>query len=370
MNVIVNPTVTLDPQLRRYADTALELMRLEALQAVAAHKDPSNYPAKPRKIRVRNSDDQHTNVGVFVDKWMQAMPAEKRARVLAGFDLDAHLTPELKAAMRHAKLDLKSPTPVLEQVNLQTRFSFVDDALIRQADAARRFDEPISRSGMGDMNRSSSVTGMAASSTNSALKLRVHKVFCRDETTTSEWASKDQINLGGSVTDDKSNTTAIPQFYVGEFKDGGQIIYKTPKILKTFKLSGAYPKTFIGLITIAEIDSGGFSTFIADLVNAVDDEIKAVMTAAGIAAGAAIGGTVGGPVGALIGAVGVLLVGEIIDLINKIARDECFTPMMTAVRLESASHRFTNGSKVSTSRTFTFRGYNGEYVVTYSWELD
>jgi hypothetical protein len=363
-DVTANVIANLDPQLSRFANTALDLMRMQVLQTVAAHKDPANYPMKPRPVHVQNSTKQHGNVSLAVDKWLKAMPADKRAKVLADFNLDAYLSSELKTAMQQAKVDLKLPQPALEQAGLKSHFNFVDATLIETAASSRKFDEATVSSG-GAGTRAS----IGAVSPSTALKFRLHKVKCIDESTDAEWKGTDDIELGGSATDDKTNTTEIPKFFVGEFNDGGEKVYEPAKVLKTFTLSGAYPKTFLVFISIAERDSGGFATFINDLVTSVEDEVDAVISAAAVAAGVAIGGTVGGPVGALLGAVGVALVGGLVALIGHIASDEVWEPQMASVYLGSAGHRFAGGTRVSTTRMWTYEDYSGKYNVHYSWEL-
>ena len=324
---------TLDPQLGRFATALNELRQLQALQTIAAHKTPAAYPVKPRLVRVKDGKRDYNNTGLAVDNWLKAMPADKRQKLLANFDLDAHLTPELKAAMQQMKIDLKSPVPVLEQADLKSRFSFVDAALIKKADQTRQFDERgVSASGNG-------AAASRAAVVNAGLKFRISKLVCNDETTSSEWKGTDDMEVGGTATDDKNNVTEIPKLFVGEFNDGDVKTYNPPRVLKTFNLSGTYPKTFIVFMAISERDSGGFATFLYDLTNSVEDEIDAVALAAGIAAGAAIGGTVGGPIGALVGAVGVALVSGIIGLIGKIQADEVFQPQSRGARRVDGSAR-------------------------------
>jgi hypothetical protein len=360
-----NDLTDLDPQLQRYLDAALPLMQLQTLQTIAAHKDPANFPARPRQIRVQNSTKSYDNVGLVVDKWVEGLPAAKRAKLLADFDPDKHLTPELRTAMQQAKVDLKSPKPVLEQVDLKSWFSCVDTTLIQKAAAARSLDEAGGAAATAQRN-------IGAVAPHSSLTLRLHKVHCVDQTTpgVEEWASHDEICLGGTASSgsgDQTNTTAIPQFLVGTFKDGDEKVYDPPKALKTFSLPGGYPKTFLCLIAIAEQDGGGFATFLSDLLHSVEDEIDAVITAAGVAAGAAIGGAFGGPVGALVGAVGVVLVNEIIKLIGNIKNDEIFMAQQSAVQMESSSQKFANGTDISVTRHWNFKDHSGEYNVFYSW---
>jgi hypothetical protein len=363
-NAAANRLTDLDPQLQRYITAALPLTQLQTLQTIAAHKDPANFPAKPRQTRLQNSTKSYDNVGLVVDKWLEALPADKRAKLLADFNPEKYLTPELRTAMQQAKVDLTSTKPVLEQVDVKSWFGCVDTALIQKAVAARSFDEA-GGTAVSAERRIGAVP-------HTSLTLRLHKVHCVDQTTpgVEEWASHDEICLGGTASSDsgdQTNTTTIPQFLVGKFKDGDEKVYDPPKDLKTFTLSGAYPKTFLCLIAIAEQDGGGFATFLSDLLHSVTDEIDAVITAAGVAAGAAIGGAIGGPVGALAGAVGVILVNEVINLIGNIKNDEIFMAQQTAVQMDSSSQKFANGTDTADTRHWNFKDHSGEYNVFYSW---
>ena len=190
-----------------------------------------------------------------------------------------------------------------------------------------------------------------------------------NETTDAEWKGKDDIQLSGTATDDKNTTTALPIMFVGEFNDHDEKVYDPARVLKTFPLSGAYPKTFLVLLTLAERDSGGFAEFIYDLVNAAKEEIDAATTAADGSRRRDRRRTVGGPVGALIGAVGVALVSGIIALIGHIAADESGVPLSAAQQLGSPTDLFANGTLETFKRTMTFEDYSGRYTVTYSWAI-
>ena len=58
----VNAIANLDPQLRRFAHSTLELMQLQVLQTMAAHKDPSQYPMQPRQVHGQNATKPNHNV--------------------------------------------------------------------------------------------------------------------------------------------------------------------------------------------------------------------------------------------------------------------------------------------------------------------
>jgi hypothetical protein len=364
-NAAANRLSGFDPQLQQYLTAALPLMQLQTLQTIAAHKDPARFPAKPRQTRLQNSTRAYDNVGLVVDRWLEGVPADKRAKLLIDFNPEKYLTPELRTAMQQARVDLASPKPVLEQVDLKSWFRCVDTGLIQKAVAARSFDEAAGNGASGERR-------IGATARHTSLTLRLHKVHCVDQTTpgVEEWASHDEICLGGTASSDsgdQTNTTAIPQFLVGKFKDGDEKVYDPPKVLKTFPVSGAYPKTFVCVMAMAERDGGGFATFLSDLLHSITDEIDAVITAAGVAAGAAIGGAIGGPVGALAGAVGVFLVNEIINLIGNIKNDEIFMAQQTSVRMDSSSQKFANETDTADMRHWNFKGHSGEYNVFYSW---
>jgi hypothetical protein len=338
-------------------------MQLQVLQTLAAHKDPSKYPMRPRQIRVQNSTKLYNNVSLAIDKWLKAMPAQKRAQLLTNFNLEAHLTPEMRIAMQRVKIELTSAHSVLEQVDLKSHFNFVDAALITRAETMLKAGTATVRAGGGQA--AASRVGV-----NTGVKFRLHKVECYDETTRQEWKGKDDIKVAGVAIDDKNNVTEIPEFLAGEFNDGDKVVYNPPKLLKTFTLSGAYPKLFVIFIAIAESDSGGgFATFIDDLIGAVKDEIIAVVDTLAVTAGTAIGGVLGGPVGALLGAAGGALVAGLVELIDHIAADEVFAEQMTSFYMESATDTFAGGGLESSPRIWTFEDYNGKYKVHYSWAI-
>src|SRR5580693_5701630 len=174
-NAAANRLTDLDPQLQRYITAALPLTQLQTLQTIAAHKDPANFPAKPRQTRLQNSTKSYDNVGLVVDKWLEALPADKRAKLLADFNPEKYLTPELRTAMQQAKVDLTSTKPVLEQVDVKSWFGCVDTALIQKAVAARSFDEA-GGTAVSAERRIGAVP-------HTSLTLRLHKVHCVDQTT-------------------------------------------------------------------------------------------------------------------------------------------------------------------------------------------
>jgi len=126
-----------------------------------------------RQTRLQNSTKSYDNVGLVVDKWLEALPADKRAKLLADFNPEKYLTPELRTAMQQAKVDLTSTKPVLEQVDVKSWFGCVDTALIQKAVAARSFDEA-GGTAVSAERRIGAVP-------HTSLTLRLHKVHCVDQ---------------------------------------------------------------------------------------------------------------------------------------------------------------------------------------------
>ena len=119
---------------------------------------------------------------------------------------------------------------------------------------------------------------------------------------------------------------------------------------------------------MAEIDAGGFGTWLTELYESVEAEVEALIAAAAAAIGGAIGsaiGTAGGPIGAIIGAI----IGGIIGAIMAAIGDDVFSPMQVVAELPSQSSTFS-GSTSSPIETLTFSGFGGRYRVNYNWQLD
>ena len=211
-----------------------------------------------------------------------------------------------------------------------------------------------------------------------SVELKLHRVKCVDETG-SNWFTErgsDEINMGGVTLDNKEIISQIKEFKVGNFDDGTNKLYNPPKILRTFTGQGStYPKIFTGYISLAEKDSGGFSSFISDLYKAIKDELDVIIVALGVAAGAIIGGNLGGTLGSLAGPIGTVIgiaagavLGAVISWLVNAFKDDIFTPQMSMLSVD-LSNPGSGTVKNSPISTLTYREHDATYKVDVSWTV-
>ena len=126
-----------------------------------------------------------------------------------------------------------------------------------------------------------------------------------------------------------------------------------------------WPKSYFVTFVLSEKDLGGFGEFLTNLVDEVSDEVKSgIITAVG-----GFIGLSGGLIGAAIGAAVGFVVGEIIEELKSWWKDDVFDPVTGSVTIPSLNHLWQPDSPVSSRRTITFRGHDGQYQLTYSWRL-
>jgi hypothetical protein len=357
--------------LRQFVDVTADLMRLEAMQALAGVKDPAAFPVKLGTItaggdtKFGGAKKQYRSVGTVVTERIASKKVRQRAQILGQVTRPHVYTPATKSLARKLNVSFKSNKYVLEQVKLGDYYSFVNESY-----AATLLTSVL------DLLRQQSVDGGTAV-LNTGVRFRLHRVKCLDPTN-GEWGN-DEIALGGTYSDDAGNVGKIPQFRVGSFHDGHQKTYDPPKVLVTFALTGAYPKTFVVYVAMAEKDEGGFGDFIADLYDAVKAEVVNILTVVGAAAGAEIGAAIGassgtavaGPVGTAIGIIVGLIVGALIGWITSALRDDIFEPELTTLTLPSATaaFAFVGDSLISPEMDLVYEELGGLYKAWYSWEI-
>lgn len=238
---------------------------------------------------------------------------------------------------------------------------------------------PASSSGPGNSNGSGSNPHQ-----HTQLQFRLHEVICNDSTNE---IGKDEMAVGAvsshGTTDEDNNVTSAAEpvisfpYDLGKYKTGERRALG-PLNVETFNLSGlTFPRLFLVNLALAEIDSGGFASFLQELYEAVEEYLLVIIAAVGIAIGTAIGtgaaagglvGTIAGPVGALIGAAIGVTIGAIIALISTAANDEIFEVQQCAIELPSRAAQF-NGSGETPIESLTYMGFGGEYTLRYNWRL-
>lgn len=367
LTAVSRQTVT-DPVVTQFVDEVADLLKIELLQAFAAQRDGAAAAFRPGTVvaGVKRKVTYDSVPKVVIERWYKGLERTKQQAVLRAAPHTAQLDPRLLGTIRGGRIDLRSAKPVLEQVDLHRRFGAVDFLRLPDRLLGRLDDIVIPGDGGGG-------TIVA----NKGLRFRVNRVRCIDETDP-EFLGKDTIAMGGTAVDDQERVTTINQFEVGEFNDGDQVNYGTPKVLQSFDLSGgSFPKVFAVFLAIAEKDAGGFGGFLRDLYEAVKAEVTVIITALGAAAGAAIGAAIGGslgtaiggPIGTVIGIAAGLILGALVGWLADLARDDLFEPQVAVIELPNATATFAGGALTSPTFTFTYADFGGQYRVSYSWEL-
>jgi len=217
-----------------------------------------------------------------------------------------------------SKYDIYNSNSVLKQIDLKKEFkninlkSIIDisklQSILRES-AFLNFDAAKSSS---------------SAPTNKKLKFKLHEVKCIKKN-----EFRDEIAAGGSATDYKGDSSPINEFFVDNgFKDGKVKRFSPARTVATFPLNAdnIYPKAFAVNLFLVEKDLGGFSSFLTELNEAIEDELKLVLMGLGALAGAAItAGTLGTALGALIGVSSAFIIDAVIDLVAGYLQDDMFT---------------------------------------------
>jgi hypothetical protein len=167
----------------------------------------------------------------------------------------------------------------------------------------------------------------------------------------------------------------IEQFRVGsDFDSGDWVTFSPARTLAPFPLADAtYPATMAVMISLAEIDSGGFSEFIDQLLEAAGVEAEEIFDKLrdklSVGAGAAVGAWIGGPIGALVGAIVAYAIAELINWFASKIEDVIFTPQMAAITLPNHTARFVGGSPVTQTQVFHWEENDAIYRMSYDWRL-
>jgi hypothetical protein len=345
--IVTEPT---DPKVRAALKRTVRELELAIEKVAANHADPAAFPmpaaaGSTERILARQfgrlpvpiRDAAGTAVALRVGA--SALRQKKRLGDLAG-------------------VDLRKPEAVEEQV---ASMPFPEALVLRPAEA-----EALVAAVPGV--EAAAEAEAAAIPKTTKIELRLHKVRCDDETNgfLGSEAFSDEIDLGATTVDESGDTGKVSPFRVASFDDGEVKVFNPPRRLTFFNLTEGktFPKGYVAVLALAEIDSGGFNDFLRQLTEKVRERVTAALTAA---LGAAIGAS-GGPVGVLIGLAVGWVVGKVFDLISNIWKDDLFTPIPVRVSVSSLTARWA-GRTDSPQRTVTFKGHGGQYTVTYDWRV-
>lgn len=209
--------------------------------------------------------------------------------------------------------------------------------------------------------------GLIPQQINDKLELRIHKVRCVDETDPEFWGD-DEISLGGTTVDESGDVKKVSPFTVkNDFDDGEQKVYSPPRRFTFFNLTEGttFPKTYCVTLVLAEIDMGGFASFVSKLWDKVKGKVLELVA---IAVGGAIGSTVPG-LGTLVGAAVGWVIAKFFDWLIGLFGDDVFVPATVSISIPSLNARWSGGRTDSPEGIITYKGYGGTYQLTYDWRL-
>ncbi|MCJ7425928.1 MAG: hypothetical protein MUO17_02120 [Dehalococcoidales bacterium] len=368
-NAILGNTVQINNhELTKIVDLVTEIAKVSSVQALNSRLNPDTYKFRPVKTSGRKgkATSYPSIASIVADRFDKLDPAlHKSVRLNLGRD------ESLTKSIRSLGINIESSQSVFDQIDLRTRFNFINDQTFNDVTVPKMLSEC---SGIQALPVSLPVNGNGPA--NTGVNFRIYKVTCVDETDP-ENGGHDKISWGGAATNDKGEASIIPEYRVSDGFDDGDVVSFPPTTLKTFNFTdNAYPKSFSVMLTLAEIDWGGFGTYIADLYASIRTQVTAILSALGTAAGAwigaQIGGTVGtaiaGPLGAIIGIIAGAILGALITWLSQVFNDDVFPAQASAIVLNTSSDTF-GGSLVSPRMYFPYSGFGGEYQVEYDWQI-
>jgi len=328
-----------DRKVRAVLDRTVKEFELAAEKVAVNHAEPAKFPLP--------SGTGFTEQ-ILAQRFAK-LPADTRKAAAAGAArrLGAH-TPKAELG----SVDLSKPTAIEQQVSalpFPAALAFTPAKVAAPAEmtAALAVQPPLRH-----------------------LELRIHKVRCDDETNGlfGSEAGSDEIDLGGTTVDESGDTGKVSPFRVRSFGHDRDVqLYNPPRRFTFFNLTEgtAFPKTYVVTLALAEIDSGGFNEFLRKLTEKIKDRVIAALTAA---IGGAVGAS-GGPIGIAIGVAVGYVVGKVFELLSNLWKDDVFKPVPVHVTIPSLSARWTGGKTDGPEQTAVFKGFGGQYTVTYDWKL-
>ncbi len=339
-----------DPKLRALCRRAIKVISLAAERAVAHTADKAAHPIP---------SDASSFEQLVAGRLKEIHPARLQAaqvKVLA-----AQKTPLAKRATYAdlGTIDLKSSLAVEKQVDA------------RPLPANLKFtasDLPSLRLVGGGLKPVAAGGGMRPQANTDNLELRIHSVKCIDETDgfLGSESGSDEIALGGSTVDETGGVRKVAKMNIGDFaRDGVTKTFNPPKRFCNFDLTEGteFPKKYFVTMVLAEIDNGGFPSFLNNLMEQVKAYVKKLVKDALGSLGAS-----GSEVNAIIGAAVAYIVDFVTNFFISIWEDDIFKPFTVSASIPSLNARW-NGKTDSSEGTVTWTGHGGKYRVTYDWRV-
>ncbi|NOY66059.1 MAG: hypothetical protein GXP13_01445 [Gammaproteobacteria bacterium] len=395
-------------ELTKLIENGTELLKLSIVQGMNSRMNPKTYRFKPVTMAIKKrSEQQVSSVAMVISEYFNTLSPEKLNTIKRSLGRDKLIT----SAIRARGLNMRSSKSIIEQTNLQSLFSSINEktfsetavksmiadiSVLADRDAtpvrdvilndlksldirygrllpARWWQPLIPAISAPDWELDPGRPNPPERTPNRNVRFRIHKVKCVDETNP-EWGGDDEISWGGVTLDDKGHISKVPEKKVmNGFSDNESKDYNPPTIIKDFPLNSDYPKEFLVTMSLAEKDSGGLSDFIQKLYEAVEGEIIDILTKlAGAAVGATIGGSIGslaGPLGTIIGVIAGAILGKLVEWLSGFLKDDIFKPQASSLFLETANDTFPGGGLISPKQKLHYKDFGGHYTITYDWEI-
>lgn len=337
-----------DPKLRALCNHMAKAICLAADRAVAHTADKAAFaiPNDP------NSFEQ-----IVTRRLKEIKPENLQA---AQVKVLAALKNPLARRSRYAALgpiDLKSTVAVDKQVDarpLPTKMRLNANDL----KSLRMVDNELTSASAGDGMRPQAVTDH--------LELRITAIRCVDETNP-EAMGADEIALGGTSIDENGNTKKIDVMDFGDFANDGVLKeFNPPRRFTTFDLTEGtnFPKTYFVTMVLAELDNGGFPSFLHEMTALIKTWVKSKVEEAG----GSIGGVSGAAISAVIGAAVSAILESVIQWLISIWEDDLFLPITVSATIQGFGHRW-NGKTDSPNFLVWWKGHGGHYRLRYDWRM-
>jgi hypothetical protein len=190
----------------------------------------------------------------------------------------------------------------------------------------------------------------------------------------------DELQLAAFFVDaDLGQVLASVPTPVGSYRRGDSRALDLPPLVFNFQGPITFPHTFLAVLCLAEIDSGGFATFVADVLEALTAELepppatstatRIVIGGVAIATAIGLGATGAAAAGALPLATGLIIASTIVAAVTYLTAivaawlgDELFPTQTVTLVVESATSGLAQGNQeVFTAR---FERSVGDYTLS------
>lgn len=221
------------------------------------------------------------------------------------------------------------------------------------------------------------------------VQLRIHEIECikttkeidRDEMKLAAIKVEGALENSGGKKKLAARAEKGDILDAGKFKKGDTRKYRHPRSVLSFAAGdedAGWPRYYQATLVLIEEDEGKLGAVINSAVKSVEKEVTveiekaagaaATAIASGLAAGAAAGSAIPVPlIGTAVGAAAGTAVGLISAEIKKSRQDDVFNPKSIQLRLERFPSK--GGELAGSKDKAVFKGFQGHYVVTYSWSL-